>query len=93
MRDVLINEIYIGRYRIAGVEDQVEEYRIIEDGLFNKANELRIRYENGNGDKRFPMPEDRRKAKIERVFNEYLEFLKKTEEERERLLERDLQLK
>lgn len=28
-----------------------------------------------------PMPEDRRKAKIERVFNDYMEFLKEMGEE------------
>jgi len=76
VRDVLINEIYIGRYGVAGVEDQVGEYRIIGDGLFGQAKGIMRRFEDGNGAKRPPMPEDRRRAKIERVFNEYIEFLK-----------------
>ena len=81
VRDVLINEIYIGKYRIAGVEDQVEEYRITEDGLFEQAKGIMRRFENGNGAKRSPMPDDRRKAKIDKVFTTYLEFLKDAEED------------
>jgi len=76
IRDVLSNELYLGRYNVAGVSKHIREYRILEDGLFDKVKGLRIRYENGNGAKRPPMPEDRRSEKIERVFNEYLEFLK-----------------
>lgn len=77
VRDMLINEIYIGKYMVAGVEDQVDEYRIIEDRLFEQAKGIMHRFEDGDGAKRPPMPEDRRTAKIKRVFNEYLEFLKK----------------
>ena len=76
---MLTNEIYIGKYSVAGVEGQVEEYRIIEDGLFEQAKGIMRRFEDGNGAKRPPMPEDRRREKIERVFNGYLEFLKKME--------------
>lgn len=76
VRDVLINEIYIGKYRIASVEDQVEEYRIIEDGPFEQAKGIMCRFEDGYGAKRPPMHEDRRKAKIDKVFNAYFEFLK-----------------
>ena len=72
---MLINEIYIGKYRIAGVEDQVEEYRIIEDGLFEQAKGIMRRFEDGNGGKRPPMPENRRREKIETLFNTYLEYL------------------
>jgi len=76
VRDMLINEIYIGKYRVAGVEDHVEEYRIIGDGLFEQAKGIMRRFEDGNGAKRPPMPEDRRKAKIDKIFNEYLQYLK-----------------
>ncbi len=75
VRDVLTDGLYVGRYRVAGVKEKVGKYRIIEDQLFGKANGLRMRYENGNGAKRLPMPEDRRRAKIDRVFKEYMEAL------------------
>jgi site-specific DNA recombinase len=76
VRDVLTNEIYIGRYNVAGVREQVEEYRIIESGLFKQAKGIMHRFVSGNGAKRPPMPEDRRKAKIDKIFNDYLKFLK-----------------
>lgn len=58
--------IYIGRYRIVG------------DDLFKEVNEARLRYVDGrNNAKRPLMPEDRRREKIEEIFNEYLEFLKR----------------
>jgi hypothetical protein len=82
VRDVLTNELYIGKYKVAGVEAQVEGCRIIDDGLFQRATKTMGRYVN-SGAKRPPMPENRKKAKIDRIFNEYLEFLKEMEEDRE----------
>lgn len=72
---MLTDELYVGKYKVAGVEDQVGECKIIDDQLFREVNELRMRYENGNEAKRLPMSEDRRRAKIEKVFREYLGFL------------------
>jgi site-specific DNA recombinase len=80
VRDILTNELYIGKYNVAGVEDQVKEYRIIEDDIFERTKRITRRFEDGNGAKRPPMPEDRKKAKIDRIFSEYLEFLKGDEE-------------
>jgi len=79
VRDVLTNELYVGEYKVAGVETQVEDYGIIDDGLFLKVCGIMRRYVEGDA-KRPPMPEDRRKAKIDRIFNKYFEFLKEMEE-------------
>jgi len=81
VRDILTNELYIGKYNVAGVADQVGAYRIVEDRVFERAKEIVRRFEDGNGAKRPPMPEDRRKAKIGRIFNEYFGFLKEIDEE------------
>ena len=78
VRDILTNEIYVGRYRVAGFNDYVEEYRIVNDDLFRKVNEVRLRYKAG-GAERLPMPENRRTVKIEKMFGKYLEFLEKIE--------------
>jgi site-specific DNA recombinase len=85
VKDVLTDGLYTGKYKVAGVEEHVEGFRIVKDQLFSEVNELRIRYENGDGAKRPPMPEDRRMAKIERVFHEYFEFLSDTENNSENL--------
>jgi len=78
VRGILTNEIYLGKYKVAGYSDYVKEYRIIADNLFKKVNETRLRYKRG-GAKRPPMPEDRRNAKIEKVFSKYFELLKGVE--------------
>jgi len=76
VRDILTNEIYIGRYNVAGVNDYIEEYRIVNNDLFQRAEETRLRYKVG-GAKRPPMPENRRIMKIKKMFSKYLEFLKR----------------
>jgi hypothetical protein len=70
----------MGKYKVAGVDARVENYRIIDDGLFTEAASVMRRYESDGGAERPPMPEDRRKMKIDKIFNEYLEFLKEMEE-------------
>jgi site-specific DNA recombinase len=37
VRKILDNRLYIGEYRVAGVEDYVEEYRILDSDLFERA--------------------------------------------------------
>lgn len=74
VRGVLTNKVYVGEYKVAGVEDYIKEYKIVGEGLFKRANEIRLRYLNGRA-KRPPMPEDRKASKIEKMFNKYREFL------------------
>lgn len=82
VRDVLTNQIYIGKYKVAGIEAQVEECRVIDNGLFKKAGGIMGRYVEGSA-KRPPMPEDRRKAKIDRIFNEYFRLMRKPADNRQ----------
>jgi site-specific DNA recombinase len=74
VRDILTNGIYVGEYSVAGVEDHVEQYRIVPNDLFRKANEIMLRYKTSHAE-RFPMPETRRMTKIESIFTRYLELL------------------
>lgn len=77
--DVLTDEIYIGIYNVAGVRDYVEEYRIIEDDIFTKTIEKRVRYK-GTGAMKPPIPTDRKSAAIDKIFGKYLDLLKETTE-------------
>jgi len=77
VKQILDNEIYIGKYNVAGVEAYLEELRIISDRQFNKAKDLRKRYE----EKPKSITEERRLTTIENVFNEYLVFLDDMEHE------------
>jgi len=89
VRDILTNEIYIGRYCVAGFIDYVKEYRIVNDDLVRRANEVRLRYKLGKA-KRPSMPENRRAMKIERMFNRYLQFLQEIEPENPSKMDGDL---
>lgn len=77
VKQVLDNEIYIGKYNVAGVEAHIKELRIISDKQFNKAKDLR----NRNEEKPKTITEERRLKTIENVFNEYLGFLEDMEHE------------
>ncbi len=76
VKRILDNKIYIGIYEVAGVRDYVEEYKIIDDELFNKVKEVRERYKRI----RREMPKDRKMGTIEKIFSEYFEYLKEMEE-------------
>jgi site-specific DNA recombinase len=80
VRIVLSNGVYVGRYKVAGVEAYVAEYRILDDETFKRAGETMRRYVDGHA-KRPQMPDERRRTKIEKVFSEYNQFLKDMEEE------------
>jgi len=79
VRDVLCNEIYIGMFKVAGVEAYIEEYKIIEDCVFEKAKEIRLRFKKGKG-KRPRMHEERKKGMIDRIFDEYFAYLNELDE-------------
>jgi len=79
VKDVLTDGIYVGIFNVAGVKDYVEEYRILEDGLFVMANETRLRYRR-KGSHRPPMPEDRKMTKINKMFCMYFDLLKEAKE-------------
>ena len=75
VRGVLTDGVYVGIYSVAGVRDYVEEYRILEDSLFIMASETRLRYEREEG-RRPPMPRDRKKAKIEKMFGKFSDLMR-----------------
>ena len=77
VRDIVTNELYTGRFNVAGFQDYVREYKIVDRKLFKRANEIRTRYVKGNA-KRPPMPKIRKTLKIEKVFNRYSELLEKS---------------
>ena len=79
VRGILANEIYVGRYTVAGVNGYVEEYKIIDEGFFGSTSKMRLRYKIG-GAERPPMPQTRKTAKVDKIFNEFLRLLNSQEE-------------
>jgi site-specific DNA recombinase len=76
IKKILCNEIYIGHYSVAGVESNIKEYRIVSNNVFNKVQEIRQRH----GQNVEPMPVNRKQATVERIFNEYMSYLKEEEQ-------------
>jgi site-specific DNA recombinase len=78
VREVLTNPIYVGRYNVAGVQNEIEGCRIVTEQLLVKANETMLRYRTGKAE-RPPMPKERRIRKVETLHRQYQEFLRKLE--------------
>lgn len=72
VKKILSNELYVGTYRIADYEDQVEEYRIISDELFESITEARYRFQDSKG----RMDPSRKKTKSQRICSQYKNALK-----------------
>ncbi|MBA7634076.1 hypothetical protein ES703_41655 [subsurface metagenome] len=77
VRGILTNELYTGKFRAAGVELHIEEYRVLDDDTFAQIQDTLHRFE-GRGHKRPQMQVDRKKAKIDKIFGQY--FAKLEEE-------------
>jgi site-specific DNA recombinase len=76
VRDILANALYIGEYRVVGVNMHIEDYRILDDALFNAVQRLRARFGSG-GSRRPRMALDRKRAQIEKVLSTYNNILRK----------------
>ena len=74
VRDVLTNPIYVGTYKVAGFEEDDEEYRIVPNDTFEKTSETLARFE-GEDASRPSMPRDRKVAGINMVHERFGEFL------------------
>ena len=79
VRNILTNEIYIGKYHVAGVNHYIEKYRIISNTIFRQVQQILHRYLNGRS-KRPRMPENRRNAEIDAIFNQFLKQLNSCED-------------
>jgi|GEM_PF-881815 len=80
VRGILTNEIYVGRYSVAGVRHHVEDYRIVSDALFLQVQKTLMRYK-ANKSQRPPMPENRRNAEIDNIFNQFLTSINSVEKD------------
>jgi len=77
IKHILSNEIYIGNYNVAGVKAYIKELKVISNRTFDLARKIRLRI-NPNAK---PMPNSRKRATIDRVFNEYFSFIEDEEQE------------
>ncbi|MEM2145126.1 MAG: recombinase family protein [Candidatus Jordarchaeaceae archaeon] len=76
VKDILTNELYIGNYSVAGVQQYVKEYAIIDKELFDKVQQVRLRFTKSSGE-RTPMSVDRKVAKVDEMLQRFREGLQK----------------
>lgn len=67
VRKVLSNELYRGEYQLGEYEDHVEEYRIVDDDLFEAVTETRYRFKYNKG----KMNAERKQSKAEKILDEF----------------------
>ncbi|MFC7043945.1 recombinase family protein [Halonotius sp. GCM10025705] len=72
---ILKNEIYIGEYTVADVDEYVEEYQIVEKRRFETVTQVRNRFQRARKSVRSEMPRNRKERRVQNVTNQYSEFL------------------
>lgn len=76
--DILRNKIYIGRYELAGVSKQMDEYEIIDIGRFQRVTKIRHRYQDARSSVR-RMELTRKSRLSNRVLDQYRDYLTEAE--------------
>ncbi len=71
--DILRNKLYTGHYEMGEVSEQIDEYQIIDQKLFDRVTKIRLRFRSGAKKKR--MPKDRKRRKIEYIQSKYADYL------------------
>lgn len=72
---VLKNELYTGEYDVADVGAHVDEYQIIDDGLFEEATSVRRRFQQSTNPDRPDMDTGRKRRRVSRILDQYHEFV------------------
>jgi site-specific DNA recombinase len=75
IRDVLTNELYIGKYDVAGVEKEIPDYLIIDENVFERAKETRTRFRRDKSQSRAEMEKQRKRKLVESVIEQYDDFV------------------
>lgn len=69
VRKVLSNELYRGRYQLGEYEQEVEDYQIVCDGLFETVTDVRYRFQQSAEE----MGEERKRSKADKVLSQFKE--------------------
>jgi len=72
---VLRNRIYKGEYSVGNITEPAEEYRLLDDQLFEKVTAVRYRFSEPQEAKRPQMPRDRKEIRVGTVIGQYCKFL------------------
>jgi len=72
---VLRNSIYCGRYSVADVEDNVPEYRIVGEDVFDQVTKIRHRFRYRDNVQDRSMEDERKRRYADKILTSYRDFL------------------
>jgi site-specific DNA recombinase len=75
IRDVLTNELYIGKYDVADVQKELADCLIVDEDTFETARETRTRFQRDKKQSREEMEKQRKRALVEGVIQQYDSFV------------------
>jgi len=67
VQKILSNKLYVGEYEVAGYQDYVPEYRLMEDDLFESVKDTRYRFQQTQNE----MSAERKQSKTDKVLSAY----------------------
>jgi site-specific DNA recombinase len=74
--DVLQNELYTGQYSVADVDEHVPEYQLLDDELFERVTDIRMRFQSDSETAdRGSMTESRKQQHVRKVVEQFQDFL------------------
>ena len=71
---ILRNKLYHGCYSVGDIDRTEPGYKIISEQLFERAKEIRTRYQSDGNNSRKPMSERRKERRVNRILGQYQEW-------------------
>jgi len=78
IKQLLINQLYKGNFRVAGYEAYIKDHRIISDELYQQVQDTRLRHKHGKIS-RPPVKKSRRRRKIDHMMTKFSDYIADTE--------------
>lgn len=67
IKKILSNELYCGEYRLGEFKDEVPEYQIVIERLFDAVTETRYRFQHSKGQ----ISEERKRSKADKILSQF----------------------
>ena len=76
---VLRNDLYIGHYSVADVDEHVPEYQILNKEVFEEVADIRMRFQSSQAQSVGGMSKERKKDRVSEVLEQYGQYLTESE--------------
>lgn len=76
---VLRNDLYIGKYSVADVDEFVPDYQILDENVFDQVADIRMRFQTSQSTNVSQMSSVRKKDRVSKILDQYDQYLSETE--------------